>query len=150
VPDYKTSEAAPLRDGSGESAAVCSNRPPPQVGLVRQTPATPVPAKRQGVWRDRSATGNEPRHQELTVQRRLFAMIILMALCITTGCSDKASQHRIKMRENNLNDLAGDVKALERHRAQRLNEVAPQMRKWWRQDVELWQERAPTIGDYVW
>jgi hypothetical protein len=96
------------------------------------------------------ATENEIDHQEPSVQRRLIAAIFIMALCVATGCSDKYSQHRIKMREENLKGFAGDINALEKHRAQRLNEVAPQMRKWWRQDVELWQERSPTIGDYVW
>ena len=84
------------------------------------------------------------------MRRRLISAIFIACLGISAGCSDPHSQHRIKMREESMRGLAGDIQALERHRSQRLNEMGPQIKKWWKQDVDLWQERAPTVGDYVW
>jgi hypothetical protein len=87
--------------------------------------------------------------QELTVRRRLIAVILASFVCTAVGCSDKYSQKRIKMREESMRGLAGDIKNLEAHRRARLREVEPSLRKWWHDDVALFQSRAPTVGDYL-
>jgi hypothetical protein len=83
------------------------------------------------------------------MRRRLVTLSIALFLCAVLGCSDRYSQHRIKMREDHMRSLAGDVGKLEKDRRARLREVGPSLKKWWHDDVTLFQERAPTAGDYI-
>jgi hypothetical protein len=68
------------------------------------------------------------------MHRLLPAIILLIFLCAAGGCSDQYSQHRIKIREDYLRGLAGDIGKLEDHRVQRLREMDPSLKKWWHQD----------------
>ncbi|HVP12386.1 MAG TPA: hypothetical protein VMV94_14515 [Phycisphaerae bacterium] len=88
--------------------------------------------------------------KELTLRRYLLAIISIALLCMVAGCLDPYSRRRIEMREENMRDLASGIAKEETHRRERLQEVAPSLRKWWHQDVDLYETRAKTAGDYIW
>jgi hypothetical protein len=66
------------------------------------------------------------------------------------GCTDRYSERRIHIREEHLRDQAGGALLQEKHGEQRLREVPPTVHKWWDQDVDMFNERMRSIGDYVW
>ena len=96
--------------------------------------------------RQRSDDDNE---WEPSVRALLQTISLLILLCAAGGCLDRYSQRRIQMREDSMRGLAGDIGKLEQHRRERLREVGPSIKKWWHDDVDLWRQRAPTVGDYI-
>jgi len=46
--------------------------------------------------------------------------------------------------------LIDNINSLEKHRAERLKQMGPTIRKWHQDDIDLYNRRMPTIGDYVW
>lgn len=82
--------------------------------------------------------------------RRWCCLALVLTLLAGTACNDAYSQKRIRLRQERSSELAAGIERLEQHRRQRFEEIGPTLRKWWREDCELFQKRAPTVGDYVW
>ena len=88
------------------------------------------------------------------IQRITARALCVLAFCVVVagpaGCSDPASQRRIQIRQQHLADQAAGAARQEQHAEERLREVGPTVQHWWRDDVELFNQRMATIGDYVW
>lgn len=74
----------------------------------------------------------------------------LVFLAVLGGCNDPYSQRRIAMREEHLIQTATDIVDRERDGVRRVHEADEAAKKWWKRDVEDFERRAPTIGDYFW
>ena len=79
-------------------------------------------------------------------------LLIACAACMTLslGCSDQHSQTRITQRLNHMRGLGADIAKSERRRQKRLEEACEVVEEWWRHDVERFQSRASSVGDYIW
>jgi hypothetical protein len=73
-----------------------------------------------------------------------------LAAALFTGCDDPYARRRINMRLANMRDLAEDIERSEKRHAQRCVEAFETLEKWWRSDTRRFNERLPTVGDYVW
>ena len=84
--------------------------------------------------------------------RRFLARAIIFGLAISWlgGCNDPYSQRRIRIRLENMSELAQDIAHSEEIHARRMNEAIETVQKWWRTDTERFNRRLPTVGDYVW
>jgi len=72
-------------------------------------------------------------------------------LCMLAGaCNDPYSRNRISRRMENLREFDGDVRAAEARRAIRLREAGETLNRWWVRDVEDFNRKMPTVGDYFW
>ena len=77
-----------------------------------------------------------------------ISLVLLLATAI--GCSDPYSVRRIQMRQDALHEQAGGVVTQERHNAERWQNEIPAIRDQWNRDSQLFNQRAPTVGDYIW
>jgi hypothetical protein len=82
--------------------------------------------------------------------RQAAALSLVLLLGMAAGCSDPYSVRRIQMRQDALHDQAEGVITQERHNAERWNNELPAIRDQLRRDTEMFRQRAPTVGDYVW
>lgn len=76
-----------------------------------------------------------------------FAIVISS---LVGACNDPYSRNRIAMRQENLRDFEGDVRASEARRAVRLREAGETLNRWWIRDSERFNRKMPTVGDYFW
>jgi hypothetical protein len=76
--------------------------------------------------------------------------LLLLGAIFALGCEDPYSQRRIAMREEHLNQTATDIADRERDGVRRVREADETLKKWWKRDVEDFERKAPTIGDYFW
>lgn len=87
------------------------------------------------------------------ISSRYLALVLLAAmlsLFALVGCNDPHSQRRIQRRLEGQQALIDNINSLEKHRAARLKQMGPTIRKWHQDDIDLYNRRMPTIGDYVW
>ena len=80
----------------------------------------------------------------------LPAYISIIAAALFGGCDDPYSQRRIAMRREHLHQTATDIADRERDGVRRVREADETLKKWWQRDVDDFERRAPTIGDYFW
>ncbi|HKQ48489.1 MAG TPA: hypothetical protein VJZ71_10500 [Phycisphaerae bacterium] len=78
------------------------------------------------------------------------ASLSILAALLFGGCNDPYSQRRIAMRREHLHQTATDVADRERDGVRRVREADETLKKWWKRDVEDFERRAPTVGDYFW
>ena len=77
--------------------------------------------------------------------------ILFCTLGLVVGCAnDPYSQKRIRMRQEHLQQTVQDFNRREESSPARLEERRRSLDKWWQSDVEQFNQRMPTIGDYVW
>ncbi len=85
------------------------------------------------------------------MKHRLMVVSVLAALGLgSAGCADAYSQRRIQSRWSSMRRLAEDLAEREAGGLKRNREAVQTLKKWWQRDVEDFQQRVPTIGDYVW
>lgn len=77
-------------------------------------------------------------------------LLLALAAILLSGCSDPYSQKRIQRRWDHFNATAADISAREQDGYRRLDEADRSAQKWWRQNCERFERRAPTVGDYFW
>lgn len=97
----------------------------------------------QQPWRHSSAL--RPRYAVSTVARLLILTAVLAG-----ACNDPYSQRRIERRWAHFDQTATDIADRERDGVRRVHEADETLKKWWKRDVEDFERRAPTIGDYFW
>ncbi len=85
-----------------------------------------------------------------SVQIKLVGVVVLLAGAFAAGCNDPYSRNRIAMREENLREFSGDVQNAEARRAKRLKEAGETLERWWQRDVDDFNRKVPTVGDYFW
>lgn len=82
---------------------------------------------------------------------KLAAIVVLAASHLSLlGCNDPYSQHRIARRWESFNETATDIEKREKDSIRRTDDDLKSLRHWWIQDCKRWEERAPTVGDYIW
>lgn len=86
-------------------------------------------------------------------QRIHFSRICSTFMLVSSligACNDPYSRKRIGMREDNLREFRDDVRGAEARRAVRLREAEETLGRWWARDVDDYNRRMPTVGDYFW
>ena len=78
------------------------------------------------------------------------AISLGLLLAVATGCNDPYSVRRIQMRQEALHDQAEGAVTQERHNAERWRNEIPAIKDQWQRDSDLFRQRAPAVGDYVW
>ena len=66
------------------------------------------------------------------------------------ACNDPYSRNRIAKRENHIREFDQGVRESEARRAVRLREAGETLDAWWIQDVNDYNRRMRSIGDYIW
>jgi hypothetical protein len=49
-----------------------------------------------------------------------------------------------------MRNLAEGIGKMEDHRRERLRQMEPALKKWWHEDVEMFNKRTAAAGDYLW
>ncbi len=82
--------------------------------------------------------------------RQVAAVTLALLVTIAAGCNDPYSQRRVRMREDALRNQANGFVTQEEHNAERWRNEIPAIRDQWNRDKDLFQQRAPAVGDYAW
>lgn len=92
------------------------------------------------------------RHRLLTthLRHRLAIALLISVTGAAAGCNDPYSQRRIDIRMRHLSATAASIESHEAQGAQRVDDDAKTLEKWWKSDCERFNRKAPTIGDYIW
>jgi len=72
-----------------------------------------------------------------------------LVISLLAGCSDPYSQQRIRMRWENFAETAAGIRNREDDGTRRLREAGETIDAWWQDDCRRFEERLPTVGDYV-
>lgn len=76
--------------------------------------------------------------------------ILVVVLQCAAGCNDPYSKRRIAMRNEQFNATAKSIADREADGSRRVREDCDSVKKWWKADVDEFNRRIPTIGDYFW
>jgi hypothetical protein len=113
--------------------------------LPSEIPQTPV--RSANCANDRARRAGLPRR---AVRKTIPAWFVILPFIVALGCNDPYSQRRIERRWAHFDQTATDIADRERDGVRRVREADETLKKWWERDVEDWERRAPTIGDYFW
>lgn len=87
----------------------------------------------------------------MTSSRRHAILFCCAALAFSAiACNDPYSTRRIQMRNEQLNATLKGISKREESGYQRLDAAGRTLNKWLQDDVDQFNKRIVTVGDYIW